>query len=373
MKKIINKRKMSVKRGFTLVELLVVVAIISLLTTVVLSSLANARMKANDTKIAEDLRQFKIAAELYYNDYHQYPDVALNENTSQVAVNEDFSWINKLAFFTKKAEAAPSLHSTALCKNFDIAADSMVSKKYLAARPVHPYDNDTKGICYKAAKSSTAQSFTSYAVTTAKVNTSQGLVSKRTGFIIGDTSSTGIRSVNSAVSSVQRLDSTAERGYPAGFDGTSDPYGLTENLASIDAIEGITSGSPSVSDQGIISAVLDIFTPSNTAIVAPTCTSGQVALGGVCVSTYTGLSVCPYGYTKTYINTCASNNSSTVGECSYGATKISSSMCYLPDAGCPGSLFAGTCSIVPTGSYVCTVGKTFVINGSQGTSAGTCQ
>ena len=43
-----------------------VLAIISLLSAIVLSSLADARMKANDAKIAQDLRQFRIAAEMYY-------------------------------------------------------------------------------------------------------------------------------------------------------------------------------------------------------------------------------------------------------------------------------------------------------------------
>jgi len=51
--------------GFTLLELLVVVAIISLLSSVVLASLSGAREQAKITRMAEDFRQIETAFELY--------------------------------------------------------------------------------------------------------------------------------------------------------------------------------------------------------------------------------------------------------------------------------------------------------------------
>ena len=59
--------------GFTLIELLVVIAIIGLLSSVVLASLTSARVKARDAKRLSDLRQVKIALELFYSQYEFYP------------------------------------------------------------------------------------------------------------------------------------------------------------------------------------------------------------------------------------------------------------------------------------------------------------
>jgi prepilin-type N-terminal cleavage/methylation domain-containing protein len=53
--------------GFTLIELLIVIAIIGILSSVILSSLSNSRIKANDSKIKQQLRNFRSAAEIYYN------------------------------------------------------------------------------------------------------------------------------------------------------------------------------------------------------------------------------------------------------------------------------------------------------------------
>jgi len=61
------------KRGFTIVELLVVVSIISLLASVVLGSLTTARMKGRDARRMEDIHQIQLALSLYYSDNGHYP------------------------------------------------------------------------------------------------------------------------------------------------------------------------------------------------------------------------------------------------------------------------------------------------------------
>lgn len=50
--------------GFTLVELLVVISIISLLSSVVFSTVNSARAKARYARVISDFRQMKLAAEL---------------------------------------------------------------------------------------------------------------------------------------------------------------------------------------------------------------------------------------------------------------------------------------------------------------------
>ncbi|GEM_PF-357962 len=61
------------KRGFTLIEILVVIAIIGILSSVVLASLAVSRAKARDARRIADLEEVKKALELYYDSNGEYP------------------------------------------------------------------------------------------------------------------------------------------------------------------------------------------------------------------------------------------------------------------------------------------------------------
>ena len=61
-------------RGFTLVELLVVISIISFLSSVVLANLNTARAKARDAQRISDMHQLQNALELYKNTYGSYPN-----------------------------------------------------------------------------------------------------------------------------------------------------------------------------------------------------------------------------------------------------------------------------------------------------------
>lgn len=61
------------KKGFTILELLVVISIISLLIGVILISLQYARQAANDTYRIESLYHIRMALELYYDTVGSYP------------------------------------------------------------------------------------------------------------------------------------------------------------------------------------------------------------------------------------------------------------------------------------------------------------
>ena len=62
------------KGGFTLVELLVVIAIIALLSTLSVVALNSARTKARDARRLSDIRQIRTALEMYFDSNMAYPD-----------------------------------------------------------------------------------------------------------------------------------------------------------------------------------------------------------------------------------------------------------------------------------------------------------
>lgn len=63
-------------RGFTLIEIMVVVAIIGLLAALAIMGLRNARERALGTRIANDLRQFQTAFSAYAVEHSGWPPAA---------------------------------------------------------------------------------------------------------------------------------------------------------------------------------------------------------------------------------------------------------------------------------------------------------
>ncbi len=61
------------QKGFTLVELLVVISIIGILATLVLLQLGTARARARDAQRIATVNQVRSAAEQYYSDNNKYP------------------------------------------------------------------------------------------------------------------------------------------------------------------------------------------------------------------------------------------------------------------------------------------------------------
>jgi len=61
-------------KGFTLVELLVVMAILGILVTLIGGAFVSAQMRGRDAQRKSDLKQIANALELFYNDYGHYPD-----------------------------------------------------------------------------------------------------------------------------------------------------------------------------------------------------------------------------------------------------------------------------------------------------------
>ncbi|MDP2649945.1 MAG: prepilin-type N-terminal cleavage/methylation domain-containing protein [bacterium] len=60
-------------RGFTIIGLLVVMAIIGMLASIVLVALSTIQTKSRDTRRMEDIREIQKALSLYYVDNNQFP------------------------------------------------------------------------------------------------------------------------------------------------------------------------------------------------------------------------------------------------------------------------------------------------------------
>jgi len=67
-----NKKNFS---SFTLVEMLVVVAVVGILASALLVSLGGSRAKARDARRISDLREVQNALELYYDREEKYPEI----------------------------------------------------------------------------------------------------------------------------------------------------------------------------------------------------------------------------------------------------------------------------------------------------------
>jgi len=81
IKNMFNKFKKN-KQAFTLVELLVVVFIIGLLTSITIYSIQNSKAKSRDVKRVNDISQIQMALEKYYNKNQNYPAVLSDLSSS---------------------------------------------------------------------------------------------------------------------------------------------------------------------------------------------------------------------------------------------------------------------------------------------------
>ncbi len=81
--------------GFTLIELMVIIAIIGILAGVILTSLASARNKAKDARIKADVKSTRTLLELGFNGT-QYPDLWAPSSGSVVNGSVSDSGPNRL-------------------------------------------------------------------------------------------------------------------------------------------------------------------------------------------------------------------------------------------------------------------------------------
>jgi len=85
-------KKLFYRAGFTLVELLIVIAIIGLLTALGVGSFQSAKTKAKDAKRKSDLQTIAKSLEAYANDHNLYPLSQTDKILCQPATSTLCDW-----------------------------------------------------------------------------------------------------------------------------------------------------------------------------------------------------------------------------------------------------------------------------------------
>ena len=85
------------RRAFTLVEMLVVIAIVGLLAALLFPVFARARANARRATCASNLKQIGVALGLYAQDYRYYPSVDINAYTNHTCG----AWADKIQRYAK--------------------------------------------------------------------------------------------------------------------------------------------------------------------------------------------------------------------------------------------------------------------------------
>jgi prepilin-type N-terminal cleavage/methylation domain-containing protein len=124
------------KKGFTLIEMLIVIAIIGILAVMILFSVTNSLKKSRDNKRVTDINQVILNANLYYDKNGSYPS-NLNE------LGPDFLEINNLVDPKDKTKSGASYISYSPLgspvENCTVTVSTGFELVELARTPASPY------------------------------------------------------------------------------------------------------------------------------------------------------------------------------------------------------------------------------------------
>ena len=82
------KKRLNAKfKGFTIIELLVAIAVIGILVTITVVSYSGIQQRARDSERGSDITQLKIAIEKYHAEKSSFPDVCSGGNDTDCSVS----------------------------------------------------------------------------------------------------------------------------------------------------------------------------------------------------------------------------------------------------------------------------------------------
>ena len=113
------RNKISNRKGFTLVELVVVVAVIAILSGIVIANISSSRSKARDAKRISDIAQIQLALEQYFDRCGKYPalgyaNLSGTNNTCPTGIS-----------FSSFISVVPKDPSTGIDYGYGVSADNL--------------------------------------------------------------------------------------------------------------------------------------------------------------------------------------------------------------------------------------------------------
>lgn len=121
--------KTNKRLAFTLIELLIVVAIIAVLAAIAVPNFLEAQLRAKISRAKSDMRSIAVALESYCVDNNEYPVIDLNADKSAFPNNS-----GKWAGYLKTTITPPSTILPAMC----LVLTTPVA--YITTPPVDPFD-----------------------------------------------------------------------------------------------------------------------------------------------------------------------------------------------------------------------------------------
>jgi prepilin-type N-terminal cleavage/methylation domain-containing protein len=132
----VNTFRHRAERGFTLLEVLIVVVVIAILATLLMPVLSKMRARAQRVQCMGNLRSLYVAAESYVQQNGSWPQIPISDSDS---AEQDYAnaWIAALAPFgpTQKAWICPTIQE--LLQNPDLSKPENVRVDYVAT----PFDD----------------------------------------------------------------------------------------------------------------------------------------------------------------------------------------------------------------------------------------
>lgn len=111
-------KNLKLTRGFSLIELLVVMSVMAVLASAIVMATNNARDKGKDARRKQDLQGISSALVAYYVDHHEYPKVSTSYTQLDYPSSVANPWIPYLTDYIPKLPKDPLQTTSAALSNF---------------------------------------------------------------------------------------------------------------------------------------------------------------------------------------------------------------------------------------------------------------